>query len=186
MTYSAALGPGPVSPLSPADEQVLPRVSDPQFAQNPVPVIEAMGRALAEHHQADPPGQLPARTDEEVSNALDALERGEALPRPYERARPETLRSALTARPAGGPPVYTHGAPVVGYARVDGGAVVFEDSGTAGLDPPERDLAIALRSIAETFTSEVTLPFLDAYEAAGGQAPQPARLDWYALLAAFR
>ena len=80
----------------------------------------------------------------------------------------------------------THGAPVVASIELRGGEAFFDEAGSGGLDPAERDLAIALRSIAETFAPEATVSFLDAYEAAGGVTPQAATLDWYAVVAAFR
>lgn len=181
-----APAPEPASPLLPADDPGLPRVSDPRYAQNAAPVLAAMGKALAELHLCEPPPDLAIRTDGEVADALHALDRGEPSPRPYERSRADTIRAALNNRPDPGRAVLTHGAPVVANARVDGDVVVFDEADCVGLDPPERDLAIALRSIAETFASEATLPFVEAYLAAGGAPPDSARLDWYALVAAFR
>ena len=72
------------------------------------------------------------------------------------------------------------------FAVVVDSVVLFEPVGTEGLDPAERDLAIVIRSISETFTSEVSNAFIDGYLEAGGELPHAPTLDWYALIAAFR
>jgi hypothetical protein len=160
------------------------RATEPQFAQNPLPVVEAMGYAMAEHHGGSTEG-LAAQTPAEVEAALE-LAASDPMPHPYTWATGDTVRAMLRAGvPADLPALRTHGAPIVANAVLVDSVVTFED-GELGADPAERDLAIALRSIAETFSPEATRTFLDAYEDAGGQLPNAEALDWYALLAAFR
>jgi len=162
------------------------RATDAQFAQNPLPVARAMGRALAALHQMPAPDGIVSRTDQEAAAALAALDTEQTPPAPFSRVSSEALRAHLETRPATGEPVTTHGAPVVARAVLVDSIVTFESADTEGFDPPERDLAIAIRSIAETFTSEVTATFLEGYEEAGGALPKGPALDWYALVAAFR
>lgn len=175
--------------MSPADPRspLTGRATDAAFAQNPVPVLEAMGRALAALHRRPVPPDLRPATPAEVEGALAKLAGEEPRPHPYTRVEPPTISRALRDRPApNAEPVFTHGSPVVATVALNDGAATFDDRGTAGLDPAERDLAIALRSIAETFAGEAAVAFLDAYESSGGSAPDVALLDWYALVAAFR
>ena len=114
------------------------------------------------------------------------VDRGELPPAPFDRVRPETLRAMLANRPDLSTPVFTHGSPIVSAAVLVDSVVTFEPAGTDGLDPAERDLAIAIRSIAETFTSEVAATFIEGYEEAGGTLPHGPTLDWYGVIAAFR
>lgn len=189
MRSCADLAPVRAFPLSPADPRsaLSGRATDARFAQNPIPVLEAMGEALARHHLLPVPRALRPATAEDVAGALAVIDSGGPQPRPYETVDPDTIRRALRHPPdVAVEPVVTHGAPVVAVVTLQGGRASFDDTGTTGLDPAERDLAIALRSIAETFAPEATVAFLDAYEGAGGSAPDAARLDWYALVAAFR
>lgn len=177
----------PGSPLSQADLARLRlngRATEPQFAQNPLPVVESMGYALAELHSSSIAG-LEARTPAEVEVALRQAA-SDPMPHPYTWASGDTVRAMLRAGPPGELPVVrTHGAPTVAHAVLKDSVASFDES-AEGADPAERDLAIALRSIAETFSPEATRTFLDAYEEGGGRMPVPAVLDWYALLAAFR
>ncbi len=145
-----------------------------------------MGRALATLHLTEPPVGLTGRTNDEALAAVAMVERGELPPAPFDRVRPETLRSMLANRPDLSTAVLTHGAPIVSAAVLVDSVVTFEPAGTAGLDPAERDLSIAIRSIAETFTSEVAATFLDGYVEAGGALPHGPTLDWYGVVAAFR
>lgn len=184
-------GDTPMAPQTSLPEDVVRlnltgRADEAQFAQNPLPVLTSMGVALAHLHRTRATG-LAERTSGELAAALAALDEGASMPRPYDRMRRETVRAAL----AGGPPssqpdVSTHGAPIVHNAVLRASVTTFDDTGDAGADPAERDLAIALRSIAETFAPEATRTFLDAYESAGGRLPDGPTLDWYAMLAAFR
>jgi hypothetical protein len=147
-------------------------------------VVEAMGYALAEFHSG-PVKELAAQTPTEVAAALEQAA-SEPMPHPYTWASGDTVRPMLRAGAPGDLPVVrTHGAPTVGNAVLEDSVASFDEP-TEGADPAERDLAIALRSIAETFSPEATRTFLDAYEEGGGRLPVPAVLDWYALLAAFR
>lgn len=165
------------------------RATDSQFAQNPLPLAHAMGLALAKLHQREVPESLSSRTPEEVEGALEAidnLEEGAVAPAPFARVRPSTLREALNNPPSDLAAVVTHGAPIVGAAVVVDSVVVFESAGTEGLDPAERDLSIVMRSIGETFNSEVNVAFMDGYIDGGGELPNGPALDWYGLVAAFR
>ena len=162
------------------------RATDAQFAQNPLPVARAMGRALAVLHLSIPSADLPARTPTEADAALASVARGELPPAPFDRVRPETLNTMLANRPDATNAVLTHGSPVVSAAVLTNSVVTFEPAGTEGFDPAERDLAIAIRSIAETFTSEVAATFIEGYEEAGGSLPHGPTLDWYGVVAAFR
>ncbi len=162
------------------------RATDSQFAQNPLPVARAMGRALGLFHQATAASTLTSRTDEEATTALAVVESTEVYPAPFSRVRRETLAALLKNRPEGLRLVPTHGSPVVSAAVLTDSVVVFDDAGTTGLDPAERDLAIAIRSVAETFTSEVAATLLDGYVEVGGELPHGPTLDWYGVLAAFR
>lgn len=165
------------------------RATDSQFAQNPIPLAHAMGVALAELHMSPVPDSLSPCTPGEVANALDKLDSlkdGSTLPAPFARVRPESLRQALSEPPQDLPVVMTHGAPIVSAAVVIDSAVTFESAGTEGLDPAERDLAIIMRSIGETFNTEVNTAFLDGYLDGGGQLPNGPALDWYGVVAAFR
>ena len=181
----------PKFPSLPADLERLAltgRATDAQFAQNPLPVAEAMGIGLAVVHQQPAQGDLASATTAEVQAGIDALNRlgpNDVPPAPFTRVRPEVLLETLQVVPPASAPVPTHGAPIVGHAVLDKSQVRF-DNAVPGLDPPERDLAIAMRSISETFTSEVSLTFLDAYIEAGGSEPSVIALDWYGLVAAFR
>ncbi len=163
------------------------RADEAQFAQNPLPVVEAMGEALAAWHGGQTSSLTP-RTPMEIRNALALLDEESAvIPSPYERVSRPTLRTALSSGPpANSAAVCTHGAPIVAAAFLDRGVLRWDTPSEPGLDPAERDLAIALRSIAETFSPEATRTFIDAYTTYGGQLPDAATLDWYALLAAFR
>lgn len=162
------------------------RATESQFAQNPLPVIEAIGISLARFHK-QPTVDLQPRTAREVAIALAVVERGE-VPHPYEWASVDTVAEMLENGPPAttSSPVCTHGAPVVGNVVLVDSVAMFEGDEFVGADPAERDLSIVIRSIAETFAPEATAAFLDAYEEAGGTAPSSAGLDWYALLAAFR
>ncbi len=162
------------------------RASDSQFAQNPLPVAWAMGRALAIlHHRTPEPGIEP-QTPHEVDNVRRVLGKGEPHPAPYQRVSTEAIEQSLALVPAANDPVWTHGAPVVASAVIVDSVVTFESADADGFDPPERDLAIVLRSLAETFSSEVVRTFMEAYEESGGHGPQPGAVDWYGMLAAFR
>lgn len=162
------------------------RATDSQFAQNPLPVARAMGLALAGHHNREVPDSLGPRTEEEVTAVREYLEAHGSLPYPFDRSPPGVITSMLDVAPEAGRPVFTHGAPIVDAAVLVDSVVTFESAGAEGFDPPERDLAIIIRSIAETFTSEVARPFLDGYEEGGGQLPKVQALDWYGLVAACR
>lgn len=164
------------------------RASDSQFAQNPLPLVHAMGLSLAALHVGNTDGLVP-KTPTEVDGGLSflaALGDTERPPAPYGRVRPSVLKEMLETPPTERRLVATHGAPIVDAAVVVDSVVVFESAGTEGLDPAERDLAIIIRSISETFTSEVCTAFLDGYLEGGGEMPHGPTLDWYALLAAFR
>lgn len=132
------------------------------------------------------PEGLASRTDEEAEAALDQIRQGSSFPEPFSRVQRETLEGILTNRPASLSRVHTHGAPIVAAAVLHDSVVTFDDVGAAGADPAERDLAIAIRSIAETFTSEVAATFLEGYLEAGGELPHGPTLDWYGVVAAFR
>ena len=163
------------------------RATDSQFAQNPLPVVRAMGLALAEFHREPVRGHEGQRTAAEVALALDHLRSGGLGPDPFARIRPATLIAELeNGPPIGRPLVRTHGAPVVGAVVLTDSVATWDGPDAIGHDPAERDLAIVLRSIAETFASEATAAFLDAYEYAGGSEPHGPTLDWYGLVAAFR
>ena len=160
--------------------------TDAQFAQSPIPVIQSMGHAMAELH-AEPVGALTPATPGEVAAALAHLDRGDPLPPPFTRVRPETLRHMLeVAPPDPGPAVRTHGAPIAANAQLVDSRTIWTDANAWGSDPAERDLAIVLRSLAETFAAEATMAFLDAYVESGGRLPDGPTLDWYGLVAAFR
>lgn len=162
------------------------RATDAQFAQNPLPVARAMGRALAALHCSEPPADLAPRTNIEANAALEMVARGELPPAPFDRVRAETLQAMLANRPDTQNAVVTHGSPIVASAVLVDSIVTFESAGTEGFDPAERDLAIVIRSIAETFTSEVAATFVEGYEEAGGTLPHGPTLDWYGVVAAFR
>ncbi|MGI9607272.1 MAG: hypothetical protein ACR2P0_14140 [Acidimicrobiales bacterium] len=162
------------------------RATDAQFAQNPIPVLEAMGTSLARFHARSADG-LASRTADEVAAAKTAVAGMVAPPVPYDRLTSDQVIALLHAGPlVDRAAVRTHGAPIVSAAVLVDGVVEWDDHAAEGLDPAERDLAITLRSIAETFTSEASAAFLDAYERAGGHLPSSPALDWYALVAAFR
>lgn len=162
------------------------RATDSQFAQNPLPVARAMGRALGVFHQSSPAPTLTSRTDGEATSALSIVESSEVFPAPFSRVKRETLAALLKNRPQGLTLVPTHGSPVVSAAVLSDSVVTFDDAGTTGLDPAERDLAIAIRSVAEAFTSEVAATLLDGYVEVGGELPHGPTLDWYGVVAAFR
>lgn len=162
------------------------RATESQFAQNPLPIARAMGRALGVLHTSPVPPGLAPRTDIEAEAALAIVEQGGDFPEPFARLRPETLTALLRNRPADIAQVHTHGAPIVGSAVLTDSIVVFDDHGTAGCDPAERDLAIAFRSVAESFTSEVAATLLEGYLEVGGSLPHGPTLDWYGVVAAFR
>lgn len=145
-----------------------------------------MGLALAAFHNQDVPNGLGSRTEAEVAGVRAVFDTGATLPHPFDRSSKESIGPWLDAVPDAGRPVLTHGSPIVDAAVLVDSVVTFESAGTEGFDPPERDLAIIIRSIAETFTSEVARTFLDAYEEGGGQLPKVQALDWYGLLAACR
>ncbi len=162
------------------------RATDSQFAQNPLPVARAMGRALAALHRSPVPQGLASRTNHEVAAALAALDSGAPQPPPFTRVSVEAIRSTLAKAPERSNVVLTHGAPIVANVVLTDSIATFESSGDEGLDLPERDLAIVIRSIAETFTSEVAATFLEGYVEGGGQLPHGPTLDWYGVVAAFR
>ena len=145
-----------------------------------------MGIALARFHQSPVPDGLDGRTDEEVANALSVVEAGGTPPSPFTRVSLSAITEHLSTRPEGSALVHTHGAPIVANAVLVDSVVTFESAGCEGLDAPERDLAIVIRSIAETFTSEVTSAFLDGYVETGGALPKSLALDWYGVVAAYR
>ena len=165
------------------------RATDSQFAQNPLPLAHAMGVALAELHGQRPAEELVPQTAAEVEGALnflDGLDHDETPPAPFGRVRVSSVRQALNEPPLFGTPVHTHGSPITAVAVVIDSKVIYESAGTDGLDPPERDLAIVMRSISETWTSEVTTAFMDGYIDGGGELPSGPTLDWYGVVAAFR
>ncbi len=165
------------------------RATESQFAQNPLPVAHAMGVTLGALHTCEPAAGLVSRTTNEVQaalKALDGLGDGESPPQPFARVRVSVLKEALNNPPKDRPLVMTHGAPVVNAAVLVDSIATFDDAGASGLDPAERDLAIVLRSITETFTSEVSATFIEGYLEGGGQLPHGPTLDWYGLVAAFR
>lgn len=145
-----------------------------------------MGRALGVLHTSPVPHGLVAQTDIEAEAALEIVERGGPFPEPFSRVRRETLAALLRNRPTGVARVCTHGAPIVGAAVLTDSVVNFDDHGADGHDPAERDLAIAIRSVAETFTSEVAATLIDGYLESGGSLPHGPTLDWYGVVAAFR
>jgi len=162
------------------------RASDSQFAQNPLPVARAMGRALAVLHAMPAPEGAVGRTESEVANARDVLESGVIAPEPFTRVRASSLIDFLASPPGESPLVWTHGAPLVRMAVLTDSVATYDDVGAYGLDPAERDLSITIRSIAETFTSEVSATFLEGYVERGGRLPHGPLLDWYGVVAAFR
>ena len=156
------------------------RASDSQFAQNPLPIAHAMGLSLAALHCSGDTSDLEPRTPTEVEGGLavlDGLGDSGRPPAPYARVRPSVLREMLETAPTVHTRVRTHGAPIVDAAVVVDSVVTFESAGTEGLDPPERDLAILFRSVAETFTSEVCTAVLDGYLEGGGELPDGPTLD---------
>ncbi len=165
------------------------RATDSQFSQNPVPLVHAMGVALAKLHAETPAASIEPQTALEVEDALSQiaeLEPGQSPPSPFGRVKPESLRTALSNGPTGLESVHTHGAPIVASAVVVDSIVLYESARTEGLDPIERDLAIVFRSIGETFNTEVTSTFLEGYLDGGGRLPNGPALDWYGIIAAFR
>lgn len=162
------------------------RATDSQFAQNPLPVAQAMGRALAALHQQPRPDGLEARSPAEVANVRAVVTEGGPFPSPFTRVSAKAILETVDAPPAGLPPVVTHGSPIVESVVLVDSVATFESAGTEGFDPPERDLAIVIRSLAETFAPEVARTFIEGYEEAGGQLPAAPLLDWYGLIAAFR
>lgn len=173
------------------------RLDDPGLAQDPLPAIEAFGEALAYFHQQ--PGVVSSRTDEDVAEArmtLRGLERGispDTLPVPYNRIPGSLLGDRLEARPplAHVPVFATHGSPTVSAVTVrqaDGKSWTahLSPSDVVGLDPAERDLSIAVRSVAETFAAEAVASFMIGFERVSERLPASALLDWYALVAALR
>lgn len=173
-----------------SDQNVLNgRADDSQFAQNPLPVAEAMGVSLGLLHSSTPPEGLDSRTESEVEAALETLAGygpEDVPPSPFARVRVSILQEMLSNPPVDRLHVPTHGAPIVSAAALVDSVVHFDPAGTNGFDPPERDLAIVIRSISETFTSEVSATFLEGYLDAGGILPHGPTLDWYGLVAAFR
>lgn len=173
------------------------RLDDPSLAQDPLPAIEAFGVLLAEFHNGS--------TNKEPRTPIDLIEARETLselhpdgphphlPTPYNRIAAQALAERLDNQPKSnvgiGP---THGAAIVGFVTVtkqgsDGpwqASLLPSDS--EGRDPAERDLAIAARSVAETFAPEAVATLLAGYEQAGGRLPDAALLDWYAMVAALR
>ena len=165
------------------------RATDSQFAQNPLPLAHAMGLALAEMHAGKPTEAMVSASAGEVQGALEALDELGAdgtPPAPFQRVRCKSIRQALNEPPPLGDPVLTHGSPVTALAVVVDSKVIYESAGTEGFDPPERDLAIVMRSIGETWTSEVNTAFMDGYVDGGGKLPSGPALDWYGVVAAFR
>lgn len=162
------------------------RATDAQFAQNPLPIARAMGRGLAALHATPAPDGLASRTDEEVASAIAIVDMGNPPPQPFSRVSHAAIRETLASPPERPTSVFTHGAPIVASVVLHDSVASFEPAGTDGLDPPERDLAIVFRSIAETFTSEVAATFLEGYIEAGGSLPHGPTLDWYGVVAAFR
>lgn len=145
-----------------------------------------MGRGLAALHTSAVPDGLVSRTSSEVAAAQRALEAGVAPPPPFTRVSVDAIQQTLSEQPALTHQVRTHGAPIVAHVVLVDSIATFDPSGDEGFDPPERDLAIVIRSIAETFTSEVAATFLEGYVEAGGGLPHGPTLDWYGLVAAFR
>ena len=162
------------------------RATDSQFAQNPLPVAQAMGRAMALFHQRPRPDDLEPRTAVEVEGVRNAVGDGGSFPSPFTRVSGDAILAALDAPPVAGDSVVTHGSPIVEAVVLVDSVATFEPAGTDGFDPPERDLAIVIRSLAETFAPEVARTFIDGYEEAGGDLPKALAIDWYGLLAAFR
>lgn len=162
------------------------RATDSQFAQNPLPVVEAMGRALALLHQQPLPDGLEPRTPAEVANVREVVASGGTFPSPFARVSGEAIVAMLDAPPMATSSVVTHGAPIVESVVLVDSVATFESAKTEGFDPPERDLSIVVRSLAETFAPESARTFIESYEQAGGVLPSAQTLDWYALLAAFR
>ena len=162
------------------------RADDSQFAQNPEPVVISMAFSLAALHR-DSDTELERRTDAELAHALAHVDGPEPLPAPFDQVSRHVVRAQLELTAwQGRSVVTTHGAPIVSACTLVDSVAAFDDLGTNGSDPAERDLAIALRSVAATFGAEASRPFLEAYEEAGGSEYELAVLDWYALLAAFR
>ena len=173
------------------------RLDDASLAQDPLPAIEAFGVVLAELHSG--------ATNEAPRTPVDLVEARQTvgelqpdgphphLPTPYNRLPVQALAERLDKQPSSNAPVGpSHGAPVVGLVTVtktdsDGlWQASLVQSGCEGRDPAERDLAIAARSVAETFAPEAVASLLAGYERAGGRLPDAALLDWYAMVAALR
>ncbi len=145
-----------------------------------------MGESLAALHLVRAEA-MPARTPDEVAAAVAAIDAGAELPAPFDRVSRETVRSHLLTMPeVDRPSVPTHGTPVVSAAVLVDGVVEWDRSDSPGFDPAERDLAIAVRSVAEAFSAEASRTFIDGYVGAGGQLPSMVLIDWYGLVAAFR
>ena len=145
-----------------------------------------MGRALARLHQQARPEGLESRSPAEIEGVRAAVADGGPFPSPFGRVSAEAILAMVADPPAASDPVVTHGSPIVDAVVLVDSIATFEPAGTDGFDPPERDLAIVIRSLAETFTPEVARTFIEGYEEAGGELPNAQALDWYGLLAAFR
>jgi aminoglycoside phosphotransferase len=77
-------------------------------------------------------------------------------------------------------PVLTHGAPTLARLRCDhGNAVGLVGWSGAAVADRYRDLAAAARNVSTVLTPHLLPVFFEHY---GEHAPDPIRLDWYALL----
>ncbi len=153
-----------------------------------VATAHAAGRALRRFHDTVPAAGCPfdrrvqARLDAAAANVAAGRVDPSRIDAAYRRLTVERLLAELRRQPPDEPAddlVVTHGSPVLSH-------LVLSATGRAGWIGLDRmgvtdrhgDLATAARDLARTVGPATLPPFYDGY---GIEAPDPRRIDWYAL-----
>jgi aminoglycoside phosphotransferase len=162
----------------------------PEHRAHPARTVEYLAQALRFVHEV-PVDSCPfnMRVELRMRSIRRRVNAGQyessSFPEPYSRYAPQRLFEILTETlsPDDDDLVFTHGGFGMDVALLDlTGVSGIIDWERAGVADRYVDLAWAVRSIADTVGPELIPHFFECY---GLEHPNPRKLDFYALLAAF-
>ncbi len=148
----------------------------------------AAGSALQRFHAEVPvtscafDRRARARIDAAAANVGSGRVDTETIDPAYRRVGVQRLLEELRRQPPDEPDddlVVTHGAPTLSHLVLNGaGEAGWVSTGRLGVADRHGDLATAARDVARVVGAAGLPPFYDGY---GIDAPDPRRIDWYAL-----